>query len=168
MLNKKDLFFSFFKVSETCNSSLSEPHLVSHSHCFPNHLNICHDPRQYKEWTPSLTSLTMIHPKSCLLNEALVFVSDFIQGHPKPCTTMPVLALLPLGPRPTSYSLFKTKPEEKQGICPQQFASHSCFSNICRASIHQSRIHETSSLGIYQIYLQPSENSQNFQPLNED
>lgn len=133
--------------------SLSEPCLVSHPLYFHNHLNICHDPRQYKEWTPSPTSLTMTHPKSCLPNGALVFVSDFVQGHPQPCTTMPVLALLPLGPHPTSYSLFKTKPEEKQGICPQQFASQSCFSNICRASIQQCRIHETSSLGVYHIYL---------------
>ena len=110
---------------------------------------------KYKEWTPSLTSLTVTHPKGCLPNGALVFVSDFVQGHPKPYTTMPVLSLLPLGSRPTSYSLFKTKPEEKQGICPQQFASQSCFSNICRASIHQSRTQKTSSLGIYQTYCNP-------------
>lgn len=164
MLNKRSPFFLPLKLMKPV-TPLSLPHLVSHPLYFPNHLNICHDPRQYKEWTPSTTFLAMTHPKSCLPNGALVFVSDFMQGHPQPCTTMPVLTLLPLCPRPTSHSLFKTKPEEKQGICPQQFANQSCFSNICRASIQQSRIRETSSLSIYQINLQLSEDIQNFQPL---
>lgn len=128
MLNKGPPFLSF-KASEAYNLPLSLflalalalnlPPLVSHPLYFLSHLNICHDPRLYKDWTPCSTSLTMTHPKSRFPNGALVFVSDFVQGHPHPCTTMPVLALLPLGPRPTSYQLFKTKPEEKQGICPQ-------------------------------------------------
>lgn len=167
MLNKSSPFFLPLKLTRPA-SPLSLPHLISHPLYFPNHLNIYPDPRQYKGWTPSPTFLLMTHPKSCLPNGVLVFVSDCVQGHPQPCITMPVLTLLPLCPRPTSHSLFKAKPEEKRGICPQQSANQSCFSNICKASIQQSRIHETSSLSIYQVNLQFSEDIQNFQPLTKD